>query len=210
MRAVYVLRSFGGPAAGEEEIIPGRVAFSDETESLLHHRDKIFVLGQIADDLALSRKVSPKAALYEAYARLALGQRQEAVSLLMAYVVESPYLPDYYALLCENLHTVGDYASLLLICYEWRERDASCREERASLTFVALYNLGRVEEALRFVKSQQACLGWRATVYEARAKSALGRDDEAERLVQAAIQKAPDEANQIRRFWTIVRGKEKL
>ncbi|MDL2207515.1 hypothetical protein LJC09_02815 [Desulfovibrio sp. OttesenSCG-928-F20] len=209
-RAVHVLRSFGGPAAAEEENIASRIIYSDETESLLHHRDTIFVLGRIADDLALSGTVNPKAPLYEAYARLALGQRQKAVALLMAYVVEKPYRCEHYALLCENLHALEDYASLLLICYEWRERDKACRDERSRLSFAALFNLGRFEEALHYIRGQAECLGWRAAVYEARTQSALGNTEGANDLVREAMRSHPAEASQIRRFWDILRVKDKI
>lgn len=210
LRAVHVLRSFGGPAAAEDENIPARIIYSDETNSLLHHRDKIFVLGHIAGDLAASRQISPRAALYEAYALLALGRRQEAATLLAAYVVENEYRLDHYALLCQNLYALGDWPTLLLICYEWRERDPQCSEERCRLTVAALFNLGRFAEAGRYIGEQKSCLGWQAVVYQARCLSAMNDEAGAQALVKAAERDFPVQSSQVRRLWGMLGAREKL
>lgn len=210
LRAVHVLRSFGGPAAAEDENIPARIAYSDESNSLLHHRDKSYVLGRIAADLALSRQVNPRAALYEACALLALGRRQEAVTLLAAYVVENEYRPDHYLLLCQNLYLLEDWPTLLLICYEWRERDPQCREERCRLTIAALFNLGRFAEAGRYAAGQEQCLGWQAAVYRARCLSATDDEAGARVLIRDAVRDFPGQASQVRRLWGVLEAREKL
>lgn len=54
-------------------------------------------------------KPAPKPCLllFAAYARLALGQQEEAARLLNTYVAEAPYNPNHYALLCEALSNAG-------------------------------------------------------------------------------------------------------
>ena len=204
-RAVYVLQRLGGPAAFEQENVPARVRYLDATESLLHHPDTIQVLRRVAADLAAVGRSRPKAPLFEAHARLALGEREYAAALLTRYVVENEYKARHYALLCENLYALGDYISLLLISREWAARDSSCREDRAYYLWAALHNLGRYADAARSVQGQEDCLGWRAGVYEAKSLLAAGHINQAESLVILTVQRFPGHALQIRRLWEQLR-----
>jgi hypothetical protein len=207
-RAVYVLQRLGGPAALEQEDIPARVPFQDATESLLHHPDTIQVLRRVAADLAEIGRSRPKAPLFEAYARLALGERDRAAALLTRYVVENEYKAHYYALLSENLYALADYTSLLLICREWAERDSSCLENRGYYLWAALHNLGRYADAARSVAGQSHCLGWRAGVYEAKSLLAQGHKEQAESLIARTEQRFPGELLQIRRLWVQLRDRD--
>ena len=207
-RAVFVLQSLGGPAAGEREDIPGRVPYTDATESLLHHPDKIFVLGHVAEELAQVRADVPRAALFEAYARLGLGDRHEAARLLTDYVVESDYDAGHYSLLCRLLHEQGDYPSLLLICREWLERDAACRADRILFTWAALHNLGRYSQAADYMLAEGQCLGWRARVHAARSVLALSGERAAGQTLEAALNSYADDAPQILRLWNQLKARE--
>jgi len=204
-RAVYVLQRLGGPAALEQENIPVRVRYLDATESLLHHPDTIQVLRRIVADLAAIGRSRPKAPLFEAHARLALGEREHAAALLTRYVVENEYHARHYALLCENLYVLGNWTSLLLISREWAARDASCRADRAYYLWAALHNLGRYADAARSVQGQEDCLGWRAGVYEAKSLFEDGHIDQAERLIALTKQRFSDYVLQIRRLWEQLR-----
>ena len=206
-RAVYVLQSLGGPAVEEEEAIPSRVPYLDETESLLHHPDKILVLQQVADMLAAADGSRPKAPLFEAYARLALGERERAAALLTRYVIENDYSARHYSLLCENLYSLQDNTSLLLICREWAERDSICLENRAHYLWAVLHNLGRYADAARSAEGDAGCLGWRAGVYAAKSRHALGEAELAERLVQKTVARFPADRQQIRRLWDQLRDR---
>ncbi|MDR0828354.1 MAG: hypothetical protein LBN33_10885 [Desulfovibrio sp.] len=209
-RAVHLLQSLGGPAAGEEEAIPSRIIYSDATESLRHHPDKILVLHRAADDLETLRAEFPRAGLFEAYARMALGERAEAARLLALYVAEGEYRPLYYALLCENLAESGDYVSLLLFCREWREKDPSCNRDRIRHAVSALYNSGRYREALETARSEEVCLGWEAEVYAAKALLGQGEAEQARRSLQKAEERYTENADRIRRLWEILRVKTTL
>ena len=207
-RAVFVLQSLGGPAAGEREDIPGRVPYADATESLLHHPDKIFVLGHVAEELAQVRADVPRAALFEAYARLGLGDRREAARLLAGYVVESDYDAGHYGLLCRLLHEQGDYPSLLLICREWLERDAGCRADRIRFTWAALHNLERYAQAADYMLGEGECLGWRARVHAARSVLALSGERAAGQTLEAALSRYADDAPQILRLWNQLKARD--
>ena len=209
-RAVYLLQSFGGPAVLEQENIPRRIAYTDTTEDLLHHPDRILVLRHIADELSQLHADAPKAAFFEACARLALGERRAAVNLLTRYVIDNEYDANHYAILCDALYGLEDYPSLLLICREWQERDPSCREDRLRHGWAALHNLGRYPQAVRYMQTTGACLGWRAAVYEA--KSTLSHEGEARALpvLEQATQRYQDNAPQILRLWDIIKGKNRV
>ena len=209
-RSVYVLQSMCPSAALEPETFPAGVAYRDETESLIHHPDKIQVLQRLARDLADVGKERPKAPLYEAYARIALGQRERAAALLTRYVVENDYNPVYYSLLCESLYELSDYTSLLLICREWAERDPGCNEIRFYYLWAALYNLGRPADAAAAMIRAVDCSGWRALVYTAKAILAQGGKEEAERLLQRAVMRFPREATQIQRFWEQLKVRDRV
>jgi hypothetical protein len=209
LRAVYILQSMGGPAAGEEEIIPPRIVYSDESESLLHHSDKILVLKQAAGELAALDENFPRARLFEAYARMSLGEHEEAARLLSRYVAENEYRPAYYALLCDNLAESGDYVSLLLFCREWREKDPSCNRVRARHTLAALYKTGNCGNAPASARAEAACLGWEAEVYAAGAALACGDDEGARRLLRSA-ESAGGDAARIRRLLDRLRAEYPL
>ncbi len=206
-RAVYLLQRLGGPAAEEAEAVPGRVPYLDETESLAHHPDTIQVLQRAAEELAAAEGLRPKAPLFEAYARLALGERERAAQLLTRYVAVNSYEARHYALLCETLYSLSDYSSLLLICREWAERDAACREERAYYLWAALHNRGRYADAARSAAEGRACLGWRAEVYGAKSLFEAGDAGQAEKLVSELQVRFPEEARQIARLWELLRDK---
>jgi len=207
-RAVYVLQRLGGPAAFEQEPVPARVPYQDATESLLHHPDTIQVLWRLAADLAAAHRDRPKAPLFEAYARLALGEREQAAALLTRYVVENEYQARHYALLCENLYALGDFISLLLISREWAGRDVSCREDQSYYLWAALHNLGRYADAVRSVQGQEDCLGWRAGVYAAKSLLEDGHGDQAESLVILTGQRFFDQVLQIRRLWEQLKAQD--
>ena len=206
-RAVYVLQRMGGPAAEEKVDIPRRVTYADATESLLHHPDKIFVLRRMAEDLAASRGSMPQAALFEGYARLALGEREAAAELLAQYVCDSPYAFRHYDLLCNTLHALGDYSSLLLMCGEWRERDPACNAERMIYVWSALYNLERYAEAKSYMLGEGACLGWQARVYAAKAALAMGQTGEAHQFLEEARKAFPHDTLNIQRLWNGLKEK---
>lgn len=205
-RAVYLLRSMGGPAAAEKENVPSRVVFDDETESLLHHPDKIQVLQRIADDLAASGTDRARARLYEAYARLGLGDKQTAAALLMGHVVDSDYNAEHYALLCRTLHDIEDYVTLLIICREWEERDPSCREDRIRYTYAALFNLGRYGDAETCMLESRRCLGWQSGVYAARAAFAGGEEGRAETILEHAAREYSADRERMYRLWDRLRS----
>jgi tetratricopeptide (TPR) repeat protein len=205
-----VLQRLGGPAAAETENIPRHVAFADETESLLHHSDKILVLQWVADALAKADQSLPKAPLFEAYARLALGERERAASLLMRYVAENEHNPGQYSLLCECLYDLSDFSSLLLICREWEERDPGCREDRSRYLWAALYTLGRHADAEASMQKEESCLGWQAGVYAAKAALATGKRSAAEKHLEHSLERFPDRSRSIRRLWEQIKGREGL
>ena len=192
LRAVYVLKALGGPAAAEEVSIPRRIAVSDAAESLLHHPDRHFVLRSLVAELTSLKETLPEAALFEAYARADLGETRQASSLLSTYVVEHPYQARHYALLCSLLETLRDYRALLLICAEWRERDAACRSERLPYAWLALCGLGRFVEARDLVLKEGDCLEWRRYFYASRAALAAGNTGEANTLAAEGTGAAPN------------------
>ncbi|MDL2316168.1 hypothetical protein LJC59_03705 [Desulfovibrio sp. OttesenSCG-928-A18] len=208
LRAVYVLQSLGGPAAAEREDIPARIRGSDAAESLLHHPDKIFILQHIADELAQTGDLTPRAALFEAYARLALGERQRAVALLTRYVMEDDYESSHYEILAANLYELRDYSSLYLICREWAERDAACRENRTRYTWTSLYNLKRFGQSLEYMQKQAPCLGWQARIYAAKSALASGDARSAEEMLLETLERFPADATLIQRMWEQLRDRE--
>jgi hypothetical protein len=200
-RAVLVLQRMGGPAAQEEADIPRRIAYTDAAESLLHHPDKIFVLGHVAEELAQVRREFPRAAFFEACARLALGDRREAARLLTDHVIASEYNAGHYALLCRLLHELGEYSSLLLICREWAGRDPSCRAERIRSTWTALHHLERYDQAAESMLAEEDCLGWRAPAYAAKSLLDSGKEREAARLLENALARHAGDRQTILLFW---------
>jgi hypothetical protein len=183
LRAAYVLQRLGGPAREEILDIPRRIRLADATESLVHHPDTVFVLNTLAGDLAgLAAEGPDQAPLFEAYARMGLGQAKAAGKLLARYVADHPYEERHYARLCSLLEETGDYQTLLLISTEWRDRDPVCRENRLIFTWLALCRTGRLQDAGRLLERNGACLGWRQYLYAARTSLAAGRLEEADRL----------------------------
>lgn len=209
-RAVYLLQRMGGPAAAERVAVPGRVASCDATESLQHHPDKIFVLQTIADDLGSLGAFPPEAQLFEAYTRLALGERVRAASLLYAYVSVAPYQERHYALLTSLLHEQNESASLYLVCREWEERDPACNAERSLLTWTALYAMGRYADARAAALAPGNCLGGRAYLYAARAALAMGDAHGAESLVREAVRETQPgaDAAAVQTLWDALRSRE--
>jgi hypothetical protein len=205
LRAVYILQSLGGPAAEEKESIPSRIVYSDESEDLLHHSDKILVLQRSAEELAALGGIVPRAGLFEAYARMALGEHATAARLLSRHVAENAYRPADYALLCDNLAASADYVSLLLFCREWREKDPSCNRVRARYTLAALYKTGGCESVTAAARAESACLGWESEVYAAGAALACGDDESARRLLRKAENDGGDPAR-IGRLWERLRA----
>lgn len=210
LRAVHVLKSLGGPAATEQEAIPASVIYDDYTESLLHHTDKIMVLGLVAEDLAVCGRDYPKAALFEAYARLGLGEKETAARLLMRYVAMNPCNSEQYALLCRILYETEDATSLLLISREWAERDPGCRQERAKYIFIALFALGRFDDAEKVMREAETCMGWQAAPYAARAILAGGGERQAEILLDEGEKRYPDHADDIRRLWRRLQSRQQI
>jgi hypothetical protein len=183
LRAVYILQRLGGPAREEIMDIPRRIRVADATESLVHHPDTVFVLRTLAGDLAgLAAEGLDQALLFEAYARMGLGQAETAAKLLARYVADRPYEERHYARLCSLLEETGDYQTMLLISTEWRDRDPVCRENRLIFTWLALCRTGRLTEARRLLERNGACLGWRQYLYAARTSLAAGQIGEADRL----------------------------
>jgi hypothetical protein len=209
LRAVYILQSMGGPAAEEKEDIPSRIVYSDESENLLHHSDKILVLKRAAEELAALDGKFPRAGLFEAYARMGLGEHETAAGLLSRYVAENEYRSAYYALLCDNLAESADYVSLLLFSREWKEKDPSCNRVRARHILAALYKTGGYESVKSSAREESACLGWEAEVYAAGAALAGGDDEGARRLLRKA-EGAGGDAAQIQRLWERLRAQHPL
>lgn len=204
-RAVHVLQKIDANARTVEESIPVRVTYHDDTEALLHHPDKILILHHLADELAAMRRERPKARFYEACARLALGERKKAVTLLSGYVIENDYKASHYDMLCEALYELEDYRSLLLICLEWQERDPACQENRLRFTWAAQFNLGRYAAARRVMQGEGPCLGWRAAVFDAKTALAENGEAEAKLLLEQALARFPDYQMQIMRLWNILK-----
>jgi hypothetical protein len=205
LRAVYILQSLGGPAAEEKEDIPLRIVYSDQSEDLLHHSDKILVLERSAGELAALGGIFPKAGLFEAYARMSLGEHEAAARLLSRYVAENEYRPAYYALLCDNLAESADYVSLLLYCREWKEKDPSCNRIRSRYMLAALYKTGSCKDVASRAPAESACLGWEAEVYAAGAAQACGDEEDARRLLRKA-ESAGGDAARVQRLWERLRA----
>jgi hypothetical protein len=187
LRAVYVLQKLGGPAAAEVVDIPRRIRVHDDTESLLHHPDKVFVRHLLASELeSLQAEGIGEAALFEAYVRADLGENTRARNLLIAYVAEHPYQPRHYILLCSLLEKRKEYGTLRIICAEWRAKDARCLPERVTFSWLALCHLGRFAEARDEVLRTGECLDWKRFVYAARAAHALGDEAEAALYIEKA------------------------
>ncbi|MDR2077157.1 MAG: hypothetical protein LBP61_09575 [Desulfovibrio sp.] len=202
LRAVYLLQRLGGPATEETLPIPRRIRISDAAESLAHHPDTIFVLRTLANDLtALATEGMEQAVLFEAYARIALGETRAAGDLLTRYVAEQPYEERHYARLCSLLEETGNYQDLLLISLEWRDRDPVCRENRLIFTWLALCRTGRFPEAVRILKREGACLDWRRYLYAARVSLATGRTEETNRLRALAQDSAGARPEAVEALW---------
>ena len=202
LRSVYVLRSFSSHARQESLAIPRRVVTADATESLLRHHDSKLVLRQIAGDFATIGNRHEDAALYEAYARLELGQNKEAAALLESYVGTAPFEARRYALLCKTLRGLDDWLTMYIMAKEWAERSSACRAEQVEAEWQALYGLGRFAEAAALAGKQAPCLGWPAGVYEASAINAMGKNREAAALIARAIDSFQGKETEIIRLWT--------
>ena len=202
LRAVYLLQRLGGPATEEAVAVPQRIRATDAAESLAHHPDAVFVLRTLAGDLAdLAAQGLDQAVLFEAYARIGLGEPEAAGKLLARYVAESPYEERHYARLCSLLEETDDYRTMLLIATEWRDRDPVCRENRLIFTWLALCRTGRLPEAERLLDREGACLAWRRYLYAARTALAAGRVEESRRLRTLARHTAQTRPEDIEALW---------
>ncbi len=204
-RAVYVLQSFGGPAAEEKVDIPAKIRRSDEAESLRFHPDRRLVLRRLADDLAALTPHLPVARLFEAYARLSLGD-PKAVHLLSDYISDAPYSARHYALLCDLLLRAGNAPELQLICREWLERDPSCRPDRALHTWNALISLQQFAEARALAVREAGCIGLPAPLYAAYAVEAQGDPRAAENIVRDLLAQHPGQEAYINDQWRRLRA----
>lgn len=201
MRAAYVLQHLDANAAAEKVAILPAIKRDDTVNGLLHHTDKVFVLQHLAQELEACTQTVPAASLFAAYARLALGQQEEAARLLNTYVAEAPYNPNHYALLCEALSNAGEYALLYMTCLEWAERAQDCRKDRVLFLWRALMHLERPEEAAELALQGGGCLGSEAQVYAARALVGAGKEAQALALVEGAAKAAPAEREKIFLLW---------
>ncbi len=200
-RAVYILQKMGGPAATEPVIVPRQIARLDSTENLLHHPDKIFVLTSIVKDL---QKLGPSlsdAQLFEAYAHLALGERQQAADALSAYVASAQYQERHYVLLTTLWHDLGDYTSQYLMSLEWGQRDPACNEKQIFSTWNALCNLSRYSDAKNLMLRSSSCLGWASQVYAAKAASALNDEAGAKKLLKEATHMPSASPTEVDALW---------
>ncbi len=201
LRAIFVLQRIGCVPAEEETVrIAERIKRDDAAESLLHHPDKIFVLRSIALELAdigRDRDAFPDAPLFEAYARMGLGEYAEARDLLLQHVVEHDYRSGRYGVLCRILEMLGDNETLLLIAAEWNERDPVCLPERTQYAWAARLRLKRYAEAKNLMLRNAPCMGPPAYVYAAAAARAEGSEEEARALLRAAKEKESPEAVEI-------------
>ena len=206
-RAAFILKSLDSNARNHALVIPARAIQTDATESLLHHPDRIFVLRTLASELAAVQRAVPQTILYEAFARLALGEKQLGAELLARYVGETEYDAAQYRLLCRTLSEVKDYSTLHIICREWTERadrtgpqkgDAA---ERASLGWEAMHGLGRYAEARHYVLKEKKHLGWRAYVFAAQSTLAQGDEAGARQLITEAISAHKNYETEILRLW---------
>lgn len=206
-RSVLVLQTMVPRAAEEKEEIPPQMRHHDSTESLLHHSDDIFRLRAIASSLREVGSAYPRARLFEAYARLGLGEKDTAAALLSAYVAESPYEPRQYGLLCELLQESGDAAALYLITQEWLDHDSSCREDRLLYTWVALSRMGRHRDAALLMEGGRSCMGWRAALYSARSLLALGDEKGGEEIIRKTAGVFADARGAILLEWQRMKGR---
>ena len=206
-RAAFILKSLDNNARNHALVIPARTVQTDATESLLHHPDRIFVLRTLASELAAVQRTVPKALLYEAFARLALGEKPLGAELLARYVGETEYDAAQYRLLCRTLSEIRDYSTLHIICREWTARadgaglskgDAA---ERASLGWEAMHGLRRYAEARHYVLKETKHLGWRASVYAAQSSLAQGDEAGARQLINEAINAHKGSETEILRLW---------
>jgi hypothetical protein len=205
-RAVSVLQYMGGPAAEDPVAVPRRIASCDATESLQHHPDKIFVLRTIADDLHSLSGAVQDAPLFEAYARLSLGEREKAADLLYAYLSTVPYKERHYALLASLLCEQREYTTLYLVCREWMERAPSCLSQRAIFTWTALFALGRYADARDAMLESGGCMGWKSYLYAARAALAMNDGPGVDALLKKAALYAADAAD-VQPLWESLRSR---
>ena len=209
-RAAFILKFLDENSRKDPLVIPSRIAHADATESLLHHPDRIFVLRTLSSELASVRRAVPKAPLYEAFARLALGEKQKGAELLILYVGGTGFDAAQYRLLCRTLSEMKDYPTLHIICREWAERakreaaETGGDAERAKFGWEAMHGLGRYAEARFFVLQEKASLGWRASVFAAQSALAQGDETEARQIIAEAIAAYRQSEAEILRQWETV------
>ena len=201
-RAVAVLQSLDKGAAKEKEVIPQEVYSQDETESLIHHPDELYVYKVVAAELASLDKDIPRAKLFEAYARLGLGQTLQGAQLLMDYVAEAEESEDrHYLLIVENLAALEDWTAVYIICLEWEEKKSDCLQVRALYEWKALTELKRHETALLALARNENCLGWKFPVYEAMSTYSTGQKKNAKKILTESKKKFPEHTRQIANLW---------
>lgn len=201
-RAVAVLQTINEDAKQEKEEIPRAVFTQDETESLIHHADELYVYKVVADELSGLEQHIPRARLFGAYARLALGQRLEGTRLLMDYVTDIEEVVDrHYVMIVENLAALEDWTSVYIICLEWEEKKSQCSQIRTLYAWKALTELKRHEAALQMLARNETCLGWKLPVYEAISTYSLGKAAQARQVLADGKKKYPQETGQIANLW---------
>lgn len=201
-RAVAVLQSLDKGARQEKEVIPQEIYSQDETESLIHHPDELYVYKVVAAELAGLDQEIPRAKLFEAYARLALGQTLQGAQLLMDYVADAEEGEDrHYLLIVENLATLEDWTSVYIICLEWEEKRSECSQVRALYEWKALTELKRHETALHSLSRSESCLDWKFPVYEAMSTYSLGQKKQAKQILVESKKKFPERTRQIANLW---------
>lgn len=207
-RAVYVLQSLGGPAAGEKITIPGTVRLSDATESLVNHPDKTFALRQATEELNALSLAMPEALLYAAYGNLILNEQQKAVDQLRRYTDQAGYRAAPYELLCGALYSMRDYAALEKVLEEWEKKEPQCLEAKLLFTFSLLYHQGKYAEAGQYLARMQPCGSWKAQVFAAMATRAMGHSRQAESEIENIRKAYPREDRNIELFWERLKARE--
>lgn len=201
-RAVAVLQRIDKLAKLENELIPSSIYDQDETESLIHHPDTLYVYQVVADELAQLEDHFPKAKLFGAYARLALGETLQGVELLLDYVGETSDTSNWhYGLIAEKLAGLEDWTSLYIICLEWEEKNNECVQSRATYEWQALMQMGRHEAALLALAKNENCLDWKFPVFTAMSTYSLGQHQQAKKILLDGKKKYPQYAQQMLNLW---------